>query len=168
LKPHTPPDLISFETFLNKKCIRSALHVGNLNYSLVSFDAYMNFLAKDFFHSTKDELEKLLEANYKVLMYAAQLDTIIIHTSVAKFLRSLEWSGAHTYRTIEREIWKEGGKISGYVKQTGNFVHVLIRNAGHIACSEQPQWCEGMINRFTSDTPFRDIPEDDSYFNHYG
>ena len=43
---------------------------------------------------------------------------------------------------------------AGYVRQTGNFVQVVIRDAGHMVPTDQPERAYDMISRFIEGTPF--------------
>ena len=42
--------------------------------------------------------------------------------------------------------------MSGYVKGDGNFKLMLIRNAGHSAPMDQPQWTLRMVEAFINGT----------------
>ena len=45
-----------------------------------------------------------------------------------------------------------GSEVGGYVKETPNFVEVLVRGAGHMVPYDQPHRAYDMINRFTGVT----------------
>lgn len=129
----------------------------------------------------KFELETLLNARsnnnnnykYRVLIYNSQFDVIIPQTTVAKFIYNLTWNNAEKFKNTERKIWSVKDNIAGFViepeEETSSHHHtssssqltmVLIRNAGHAACYEQPEWCLDMINKFTNGISFVNFKQD--------
>ena len=157
LEPLTPSTALHFESFLNSSCIRSALHVGHRPYDFLAIDVYTEFLDADFYTSTKSELENLLDSNYKVLFYTSQFDLIVTHIGVTKFIETLEWNGRSEYKSASRDIWRVNKTVAGYIKKYENLIHVLIRNAGHMGCYDQPEWCEDMVTKFARGVPFDTI-----------
>lgn len=131
LEPHTPPSVLQFESFLNNSCMRSILHAGDQTYDLLSVGVYSKFSESDFYFSPKKELERLLNANYRILIYSAQFDLIVTHFGQSKFLETLDWHGAQSFQKAPRKHWKVNNRIAGYVREYDNLVHLFIRNAGH-------------------------------------
>jgi hypothetical protein len=43
----------------------------------------------------------------------------------------LEWSGSKDWRIANKEVWKEAGRIKGWVKRFKNFIFVVVKGAGH-------------------------------------
>lgn len=111
-------------------------------------------MVEDVSKSVKPAMEKLLKESYRVLIYASQLDLVVPHTGVQKFVSSLEWPGASLYSRVPRRQWKVNGEIAGYTKFARNLAYVLIRNAGHTSIYDQPLWIYDMVNRFTRGKPF--------------
>jgi len=130
LHPHTPPSVLQFEHFLNTTCMRSLLHAGSRFFDLLSVGVYSKFSESDFYFSPKKELERMLNANYKILVYSAQFDLIVTHVGQTNFLQTLSWHGAPNFKEAPRNHWKVNNIIAGYRKEYDNLVHVLIRNAG--------------------------------------
>ncbi|KAF2358333.1 Peptidase S10 serine carboxypeptidase [Trinorchestia longiramus] len=91
----------------------------------------------------------LNQENYRVLIYNGQLDIIIAYPLTRNFVESLQWRYSDRYLSAPRHIWKVGGDVAGYVKETPNFAEVLVRGAGHMVPYDQPQRAYDMINRFT-------------------
>lgn len=85
----------------------------------------------------------------RVLMYSGQLDLLVPYTETVNFLRHLNFSDAEAYRLAPRHIWTVNNDIAGYVKEGGNLVEVMVRNAGHLVPSDQPLWALDMITKFT-------------------
>jgi len=114
----------------------------------------LTHMIEDICKSVRPDVEKLLNEDYKVLIYAPQLDIIVPHTGVDKFVQNMKWEAADEYDKAVRGTWKVHGEIAGYVKTARNLIHVLIRNAGHVSSYDQPQWTLDMINRFTRGLAF--------------
>jgi vitellogenic carboxypeptidase-like protein len=71
-----------------------------------------------------------------------------------RFIRSLKWKGQEEYANSERKIWKVNREIAGYSKVSRNLIYLFIRNAGHVAPHDKPEWTFDMINRFTAGKNF--------------
>jgi vitellogenic carboxypeptidase-like protein len=76
----------------------------------------MDYLIEDICQSVKPKLERLLAADYKVLIYSSQLDIIVLHTGIQQFVNSMKWQGAKVFSRNPRRIWKVNGEIAGYTK----------------------------------------------------
>ena len=163
-----------FGTYLNLPEVQQALHVNKTfaGYTKAVEVAIVNDVAQ----SMKDLFPTLLE-NYKVLLYSGQFDVIVGAPLTIAFLRSIQWSGAATFETATRKIWRSRSPVigtmgqlhgtndvAGYHTQSGNLEYVVVRNAGHMVPSDQPIWALDMITRFIRELPFdgpvpKDIPD---------
>ncbi|VVC29668.1 Serine carboxypeptidase, serine active site,Serine carboxypeptidases, histidine active [Cinara cedri] len=139
--------------------IRGALHVGQRVWSVV--DVVYEKLMYDIPRSVSPWLAALLDAGqYRVLLYSGQLDVIVPYRGTVNVARSLQWSGAESFRNATRTIWrvpttKSGGThVAGYATTYGPLTVLLVRNAGHMVPYDQPAWAHDLIKRFTSDIPF--------------
>ena len=71
-------------------------------------------------------------------------------------LDSLDWSGAATYASAPKTVWRvegvdEGGAIdpiAGYCRSAQNFTFAVVRGAGHMVPTDQPQRALDLITRF--------------------
>lgn len=131
--------------------VRQAIHVGNSIFHDGS-EVEQN-LKNDVMQSVKSWVEELLE-HYRVLIYNGQLDIIVAYPLTVSYLKTLDWSGTMEYQKAPRYQWMVGSDIAGYVKTAGNLTEILVRNAGHMAPSDQPKWTLDLINRFTSNKPY--------------
>ncbi|KAF5282412.1 hypothetical protein FQR65_LT14306 [Abscondita terminalis] len=130
---------------------RFALHVGN-----ITFDDGKKVLAAmktDFLKPSIRELSKLLD-HYKVLFYNGQFDILLAYPYTANFLQKLQFKDSEAYKSAMRHIWMIDGDVAGYVKEAGNLMEVMIRNAGHMVPMHQPKWALDMITRFTHNQSF--------------
>lgn len=68
-------DFSNLETFLNKKTVKDALGVGNIEFVSCSSTVY-NALVQDWMLNYEKDIPALLEDGIKVLIYAGDLDLI--------------------------------------------------------------------------------------------
>ncbi|CAH1173952.1 unnamed protein product [Phaedon cochleariae] len=138
------------EEFLQRVDVRRALHVGNQTFH--SGEDVEKHLVEDVMKSVAPWISELLE-NYRVLIYNGQLDIIVAYPLTLNYLQKLDFSGAKEYKTAIRNKWYSAGDLAGYVKQAGNLTEVLVRNAGHTAPSDQPEWMLDLISSFIRNIP---------------
>lgn len=129
---------------INDENFRRSIHVGNIEFDdpLVSEN-----LHEDIPKSIAPWISELLN-NYRILIYNGQLDILVPYPSTITFLSNLQFNGADEYRNAERHHWTYNDDVAGYVKQGGNLVDVLVRNAGHMVPAKQPYWALDMITKF--------------------
>ncbi|XP_054283987.1 venom serine carboxypeptidase-like [Macrosteles quadrilineatus] len=139
--------------FLSLVNIRKNLHVGNAKFNVQSVDVEKN-LIEDFMQSAKPTIEKLLNADYRVLLYNGQLDIIVAFPLTESFVDALNWNGAQDYRVAPRKPWFVGNELAGYSRVAKNLNVLLVRNAGHMVPMDQPKWSVDFITRFTRGKPF--------------
>lgn len=134
--------------FIQSSRVRDALHVGTQVYDDLS-PTVEYYLIEDIMMSVKPWFETLLE-NYKVMLYSGQLDLNVPYPFTANFISTLSWSGAEAFKDAPRRIWRtpDGKDVAGYVRNVRNFTEVLVRNAGHLVPTDQPEVTLDMISRF--------------------
>lgn len=98
--------------------------------------------------SVKSWVAEILD-NIRVLIYNGHLDLLVPYPETVNFLKRLDFKGAKKYEKAERHIWRIDRDVAGYVKEAGNLVEVLVRNAGHMVPADQPVWALDMITKFT-------------------
>lgn len=146
-KADPSPDYVA--KFLQQPAIRRGIHVSNLTFhDLDPVNKVEQYLKADIMNSVAPQLEELL-VDYRVLIYNGQLDIIVAYPMTVNYLKELKFPGSEEYRQAPRKIWKVDGEIAGYVKQAGNLVEVLVRNAGHMVPKDQPKWALDMLMRLT-------------------
>ncbi|KAA0183853.1 hypothetical protein HAZT_HAZT011821 [Hyalella azteca] len=141
-------DMNFFGKYINEAEVRRAIHVGKLAFN--DGKAVEQHLINDVMQSVKPWIEEILnQTQYRVMIYNGQLDIIIAYPLTRNFVESLKWRDSDAYLSAPRRIWKVDGDVAGYVKETRNFVEVLVRGAGHMVPYDQPARAYDMINRFT-------------------
>ncbi|CAG9790103.1 unnamed protein product [Diatraea saccharalis] len=149
---HTKPYYDSDWPYLRVAIVRKAIHVGKVPFNSLSKDVYQH-LFEDMPKSVAPWISELLD-HYRVLTYNGQLDTVVAYPLTVNFLRNLNFTASKEYKTAERHQWYVNGTLAGYVKQAGNLIEVMVRNAGHMVPMDQPEWSLDMITRFTHNTSF--------------
>lgn len=140
-------DMNSMAEWIQRVDVRRAIHVGNCSFD-VEAQKVEEFLKNDIARSQASSVVELLK-HYKVLVYNGQLDIIVAYPLTENYLRNLAWSGAEQYRKTPRKKWHVDDALAGYSKTVQNLTEVLVRNAGHMVPSDQPQWALDLITRFT-------------------
>lgn len=140
-----------WQSYIVNDLIRQAIHVGNQEFVSVSDPVYVQLYA-DITKSVADWVAELL-SNYRVLIYNGQLDIIVAYVLTENYLLNLDFSAAADYKTASREIWSSGSHVVGYVKTAGNLTEVLVRNAGHMVPSDQPEYAYQLIYNFINGEP---------------
>jgi len=151
-----PEEYGSYIKFIQSDHVRRSIHVGNRDFGKMRDKVYM-YLADDFAQSVRPLVEELLDEDYKLLLYASQLDVIVPHTGISKFIGSLKWKHSKEYLKQARSLWRVQGEIAGYAKSSHNLTHLLVRNAGHSAAIDQGERCLDMITRFTRNLSFWEL-----------
>lgn len=107
----------------------------------------------DFMSNVRHSLETVLD-NYRVLFYGGQFDIICAYPLTINMFSTLKFAASPDYKKARRKPWFIGGKLAGYVKSTGNFTEVLVRNAGHMVPLDKPEWALDLIIKFTNNISF--------------
>ena len=66
---------------------------------------------------------------HQVLIYNGQLDIVVGPPLTEAYLQVLPWSGAASYRTATKKVWKinpSDTEVAGYTRTVGNFTQVWI------------------------------------------
>lgn len=88
--------LTNIVIIFSEEYVRRAIHVGDQPFLRGSITV-LTHMIEDICKSVRPQVEKLLDEEYRVLIYAPQLDIIVPHTGIDKFVRSLKWQEADEY-----------------------------------------------------------------------
>ncbi|KAF2900184.1 hypothetical protein ILUMI_06002 [Ignelater luminosus] len=138
----------AIENYVNKS-VREALHIGNTLPYCAFCENVFYALEDDMMQSVSFKVSELLD-HYRVLIYTGQLDILVAYPMTVNFLRHLQFKGADEYASAIRRKWYVDNELAGYTKQVGTLTEVLVRNAGHSAAFDKPQWALDVITRFIS------------------
>ena len=145
-------DMDYMAEWIQRVDVRRAIHVGNSSFHAED-QTVESHLKNDITQSLASAVADLLQ-HYKVLIYNGQLDIIVAYPLTENYLQNLVWPGAEAYKKAVRKQWRVGGHLAGYTKTVDNLTEVLVRNAGHMVPSDQPQWALDLITRFTHGKAF--------------
>mmetsp|Transcript_3348 Transcript_3348/g.9843 ORF Transcript_3348/g.9843 Transcript_3348/m.9843 type:complete len:449 (-) Transcript_3348:397-1743(-) len=146
----------AFSDFVQLPFVRKAIHVGDRPFGATAKQVEDN-LRDDFMVSFRGEVEDLLDTGRKVLIYNGQLDVIINMATTRAFLERLEWAGRSRYEDENQQVWrtsKDSPRVAGYIKQSCNLTTAVVRNAGHMVPTDQPEAALDLISRFIRGQPF--------------
>lgn len=137
--------------FLQSALTRRAIHVGNKTFhDLEGENKVEEHLKQDVMDSVAPWVAELLDSDeLKVWIYNGQLDIIVAYPLTLNYLQKLKFKKAEEYKNAKREIWCVDGEVAGYKKQAGKLTELLVRDAGHMAPSDQPKWVFDLISEFT-------------------
>lgn len=148
LRQEEPAEYSYYINYINQAAIRKLMKVGKLPYGAQS-ESVEKAIVLDIMDTVKDWLAVLME-NYKVLLYNGQLDIIVGAPLTERYLQVLEWSHKSDYLKAEKQVWKLGADVAGYVRKVNNFYQVVVRGAGHILPFDQPERAFELIDQFIS------------------
>lgn len=157
---NNPEEFSYYPEYLNQDVIRSAVHVGDAVFNNGSACEY--HLMADVMVSFKPELQDLLNNNYKVLIYSGQLDIIIAPALTERFMNTLQWNHQADFTAASRAVWRVNStdtEVAGFARSAYNLQHVVVRGAGHIVPSDQPERAYNMISHFIENIPFENLPD---------
>lgn len=144
-------DPTEWENFLKRDNVQKAIHARSQNYSAINYDVYQALNA-DMTKSVANYVIELLD-HYRVLVYNGQMDIIVSYASTVNYLQNLNFTAADQYKTVPRKIWRVGDRVAGYVKTAGNLTEVMVRNAGHMVPTDQPEAVYNLIFNFVRSKP---------------
>nr|CAD7392367.1 unnamed protein product [Timema cristinae] len=142
-----------YVTFLRRPDVRKALHVGKAYFQEINGHVYEKLL-EDMMQSVKPWVEELLDSDYRIVYYSGQMDIIVGYPMSTLYYESLEFKDAQEYRNAPRKPWYVGDELAGYSRTGGNFTEIMVRNAGHMVPSDQPEWALNLINKITNGEEF--------------
>ena len=141
----------TFPSWLAKREVADALHVGALPYSVFN-QTVEDRLVNDWVVGVVPMLEVLLD-HYDVLVYSGQYDVILGPPGTERAIDKLEWSGARSYAVEPTKQFFDGADLAGYVRQAPSaqnttFSYVMLRGCGHMVPTDQPVRAYAMLERF--------------------
>ncbi|XP_063839083.1 uncharacterized protein LOC135088132 [Ostrinia nubilalis] len=147
----TPLFAGDYSEFLLKSVIKRALHVGDIDFSLINVTANMA-LAPEFLSNTRPMLETLLN-HYDVMAYCGQLDQMLSCAVAGEHYRKWRWDRRAEFLNATRYPLRFKGKLAGYYKSGGRFTEVVVRGAGHMAAKDAPAPMQWLATQWTHARP---------------
>lgn len=135
--------------FVNLKSVKKALGADISTTWSQCDDLVDEKLQGEIMKSTKWMVEALLQ-KMPVLLYQGQFDIQDGVASNEAWMQTIEWENLTRFWAAERKVWKEDGKLAGYVRTHGNLGHVVVAGAGHLAPADQILRTQLMIEAWIS------------------
>ncbi|CAK0871126.1 unnamed protein product [Prorocentrum cordatum] len=138
------------QTFFDLNETKDMLHIPReskfTSFSKEVHDALMS----DIMRSQQHNVEKMLLAGIRVLLYQGQFDWKDGVVANEAWIRSMQWPGIAGYLQAERMIWRRAvdGNVAGYWRRFKNLEQVVVLGAGHMVPMNQPLSALDMIQRF--------------------
>lgn len=120
----------------------------------------VNHLHSELMRDVTGFYAKLLDARYKVMVYAGVMDgSSCCHMAVYDSVLALDWGNKKEFRAAEKEVLKyeriQGGEASAtkdivwsYRQQGGGLSFVWVVNAGHLVPTDQPRAGLALLDTF--------------------
>ncbi|KAG4968524.1 hypothetical protein JHK87_034175 [Glycine soja] len=145
-------DFSVMEDFLNKKTVRDALGVGDLDFVSCSSTVY-SAMMQDWMRNLEVGIPTLLEEGIKVLVYAGEEDLICNWLGNSRWVNAMEWSGQKQFGASGTVPFLVDGAEAGTLKSHGPLAFLKVYEAGHMVPMDQPKaalemlrsWMQGKL-----------------------
>ncbi|GMI90356.1 CARBOXYPEPTIDASE Y, SERINE CARBOXYPEPTIDASE-LIKE 49 [Hibiscus trionum] len=144
-------DFSNMETFLNKKSVRDALGVGNIDFVSCSSTVYQAMLV-DWMRNLEAGIPDLLEDGIKLLVYAGEYDLICNWLGNSRWVHAMQWSGQKEFVSSPEIPFIVDGSEAGVLKTRGPLGFLKVHDAGHMVPMDQPKAALEMLKRWTKGT----------------
>jgi len=129
-------------SYCNDADVQSALHTTGHEWTDADEEGPVaDNLTGDFTISVMPQLEILLAAGYKVVLYQGQMDgSACNNVGQSRIVDLLKWSGQAEFKDINLTLWRlDSENVVGYTRVHENLAFVTITNAGHMVAMTQPE-----------------------------
>ncbi|KAH7537131.1 serine carboxypeptidase-like [Ziziphus jujuba] len=141
-------DFSNMEKFLNKKSVRDALGVGDIDFVSCSTSVYEAMLV-DWMRNLEVGIPGLLEDGIKLLVYAGEYDLICNWLGNSRWVHAMEWSGQKQFVASPEVPFLVDGSEAGVLKSYGPLSFLKVQDAGHMVPMDQPKAALEMLKRWT-------------------
>nr|ALO61072.1 serine carboxypeptitase-like protein 49 [Dionaea muscipula] len=136
------------EVFLNEPSVRSALGVGNLQWTPCS-DSVNGDFNDDRMRNLEVVIPPLLEeGNIALLIYAGEDDFICNWLGNWRWVTAMEWSGQQNFNSTSPVSWQVNGTEAGILNTYGPLSFLKVHGSGHMVPMDQPEAALAMITQF--------------------
>ncbi|KAL9264726.1 Serine carboxypeptidase 3-like protein [Drosera capensis] len=141
-------DFSNMESFLNKKSVRSALGVENIDFVSCSPTVYQAMVV-DWMRNLEVGIPALLEDGIQMLIYAGEYDLICNWLGNSRWVHAMEWSGQKDFNSASEVSFEVDGSEAGVLKSHGPLTFLKVHDAGHMVPMDQPKAALEMLKRWT-------------------
>ncbi|GAU45458.1 hypothetical protein TSUD_107500, partial [Trifolium subterraneum] len=111
-------DFSNVETLLNKKSVKDALGVGDIEFVSCSKVVY-NAMLQDWMRNLEVDIPSLLEDGIDALIYAGEFDFICNWIGNSNWVHAMEWSGQKQFAASKTAQFLVDGKNAGLLNSYG-------------------------------------------------
>ncbi|XP_054817155.1 serine carboxypeptidase-like 47 [Prosopis cineraria] len=140
-------DFSSMETFLNKKEVRDALGVGDLEYVSCNQQVYAA-MRSDWMRNLELGIPALLHDGIRMLVYAGEKDLICNWLGNARWVNAMDWSGQKAFLASLNVSFVVDGKEAGKLQSHEPLTFLKIHEAGRLVPMDQPKVALEMLTRW--------------------
>jgi carboxypeptidase C (cathepsin A) len=133
----TDPLSDALTLYLNEPKVKQMLNAGNGTWGACNA-APMYGLLIDIDQSVANLMPSLI-ANYRVINYNGNKDLICNYFGTTEWTNSIPWAGQQNFIHAQNQTWTVNGSQAGYYRTYGNFTHMIVFDAGHMAPFNQPE-----------------------------
>ncbi|KAK2996103.1 hypothetical protein RJ639_029531 [Escallonia herrerae] len=141
-------DFSNMEGFLNKKPVRDALGVGDIEFVSCSSKVYEAMLM-DWMRNLEIGIPGLLDDGIKLLVYAGEYDLICNWLGNSRWVHAMEWSAQKAFVAAPSVPFSVDGSEAGQLKSHGPLALLKVHNAGHMVPMDQPKASLQMLKAWT-------------------
>ena len=127
-----------YEKWVQRDDVRRAVHVGSNEFNASSM-LITSHLSNVYWVSEAQLLKDLLR-EYRFIYYHGQLDGSMSFPVNEMYFRGIVTKSADKYDRAVRKEWWTGRDAAGYTRTVGNFTLAFIRDSGHLAAADHPEW----------------------------
>lgn len=150
----------AYVRWLQRAEVRRAIHAGDAEYTSLGVVYYK--MIPDLMTDVRPALRTVLD-RYRALFYSGQFDVACAYPLTLNLFEAVEFAGRAHYRRAPRRAWYVDGRLAGYVKTAANLTVAMVRNAGHVAAHDKPEWTYRLVDHFIRQSP--DAPPTSSTTN---
>uniref|UniRef100_A0A8C5R6K0 Carboxypeptidase n=1 Tax=Leptobrachium leishanense TaxID=445787 RepID=A0A8C5R6K0_9ANUR len=139
--------------FLNKQDVRAVLRVpsGAPEWKPCCEQVFIEYRRE--IRSVHKQFKKLLEKEYRILVYSGDIDMVCNFLGNEWFVDSLNLT-----LSVNHHAWfyTEDGQqqVGGFVKEFPNLAFLTVKGAGHMVPTDKPNPAFVMFNRYINNEPF--------------
>merc|ERR1712070_456126 len=138
-------DFTNIDTYLNREDVQKALGVQKETWSDCNPIVELSLVySGDWMKTYAKEVTSILEAGFKVLIYAGEYDFVCNWMGNSAWAQNLEWTGQKDFIKATNVTISNFGQY----KTSDNFTFLKVFNAGHLVPMDQPKNSMDMVNQF--------------------
>ncbi|KAK6945814.1 Peptidase S10, serine carboxypeptidase [Dillenia turbinata] len=141
-------DFSNMEQFLNKKSVREALGVGELEFVSCNPTVYQAMLM-DWMRNLEEGIPTLLKDGVKLLVYAGEYDLICNWVGNSRWVHAMDWAAKQSFVGSAKVPFLVNGAETGVLETYGPLSFLKVHDAGHMVPMDQLKAALEILQRWT-------------------